>query len=256
MKREIGYFLLALSYFTRIPVREHAEFTQDGLDRSMCYFPYVGYLIGLLSMLVYVSVALVLPKEIAILSAMTVSTGLTGGFHEDGLADCYDGLGSTFDRDSALRIMKDSRLGTYGALALMYNFALKFFSLYHLPDALIPAAILCAHGISRFFALSLTVSMDYVRQGGSANNKAFASHVSRARLIVAGLTVLPLFLFTPVYASLFCIVVLFVFRRILIVYFTHRLGGYTGDVLGASQQGFELLLIICILGSSVFQSSL
>ena len=124
----IRHYLLALQFFTRVPVTgrlaDWVGYSPEMLRRSAAHFPGVGWLVGGLAALVYAGLAMLLPDGgytpllLAVLSTV-FTVRLTGAFHEDGLADVADGLGGSYDKERALDIMKDSRIGAYGAIGLV-----------------------------------------------------------------------------------------------------------------------------------------
>ncbi|MFM9835282.1 MAG: adenosylcobinamide-GDP ribazoletransferase, partial [Methylophilaceae bacterium] len=118
MRNEWRYFLLAIGFFTRIPVPSFADFHEAELNHSGKYFTLVGIIVGLVGAIAYYIFSMVFPTSIALLISMASTIYLTGAFHEDGLADSADGLGGGWQREQILTIMQDSRIGTYGAVAL------------------------------------------------------------------------------------------------------------------------------------------
>ena len=120
LQKQWRYFLLAVGFFTRIPVPSFADFQEVELNHSVKYFPLVGILIGCLGALSFYLASLILPQKIAVLISMAATIYATGAFHEDGLADSADGMGGGWQREQILTIMQDSRLGTYGAVALFF----------------------------------------------------------------------------------------------------------------------------------------
>src|SRR3989338_5697822 len=109
LRREQRYFLLAVSFFTRLPVPSFTDFHDDDLNYSAKYFPLVGVIVGMVGAGAFILAAKVLPSSIAILVSMATTIYITGAFHEDGLADSADGLGGGYDRERILTIMQDSR---------------------------------------------------------------------------------------------------------------------------------------------------
>ena len=117
-------FLVALQFLTRLPVRL-ARFEAAWLNDCVRHFPLVGALVGAAGAAVLIGAAQLWPGWVAAVLALTATVALTGGFHEDGLADTFDALGGVVPRDKALTIMKDSRIGSYGALALGLTLLLR-----------------------------------------------------------------------------------------------------------------------------------
>ena len=121
--RQWHLFCLALSFFSRIPVPASTPYSPELLNQSSRYLSLVGLLLGALQALVLLATAQLLPFSIAVLLALMAGLVLTGAFHEDGLADTADGLGGGLSLERKLEIMKDSRVGTYGLVALLLAFA-------------------------------------------------------------------------------------------------------------------------------------
>jgi adenosylcobinamide-GDP ribazoletransferase len=245
MKRELRLFFTAMTFFTRIPCARWSGHTEDELNHSTRYFPLVGILIGAIAALVYVATTRFFPVEIAVLASMAASLWTTGAFHEDGLADAADGLGGGWSKEQVLEIMHDSRLGSYGAVALFLMLLAKFEALSHFAPALVPALLIAGHALSRFCAVLVISTQQYVRPSGKA--KPLATKLSRGELALAALFgLMPLALLAPrqLWALLPVALVWLWFSRLL----RRRLGGYTGDCLGTTQQLCELAFYLGVLG--------
>lgn len=248
MMRELRLFFTALMFFTRIPCGRWAGSSQDDLNRASRYFPWVGLLVGVGAAAVYGGSHLYFPQEIAVLLSMAATLLLTGAFHEDGLADAADGLGGGWEKEQVLTIMQDSRLGSYGALVIFMALLLKFQTLTHLAPAMLAWVMIAGHSLSRFAAVLVIATQEYVRASGKA--KPLATKLSTPGLIVAAIGgLLPLAAFAPhfLWALVPVALVWLWFSRML----KRRLGGYTGDCLGAMQQLCELAFYLGILGLSV-----
>ena len=243
---ELRYFLTALGYFTRVPVPRWVGFERHYLNAAARYFPLVGLMVGAVAALVYLTALRVFPASIAVLLSMAATLLLTGAFHEDGLADCFDAFGGAYTRDDALRIMHDSRIGAFGAIALVVALALKWQTLAALPPMRAVWLMIAAHAASRTFAISYLLTLDYVRAEGKA--KPVAQRMSYAAFALAAMCGLP-WLFWPDWkAGCVCVAVLVVMRFFIGRYFVRRIGGYTGDCLGFAQQLFELAIYLTGLG--------
>lgn len=244
MSRQWRLLRITLAYFTRIPLPPVRDFAASELHEAARYLPLAGWLVGAAAALVLYLVALVLPIEVAVLLSMVTTIWMTGALHEDGLADTMDGLGGGWSKEQVLTIMKDSRIGSYGAIALMLALLVKYQSLMHISLTLLPLAMWAAHAVSRFAVLLLMAQQEYVRDEGKA--KAVAGGFSASSMGVAATAGLIPMLFLPIYtwwALLPVALVWFWFSRKL----KQRLGGYTGDCLGAMQQLTELTFYLGIL---------
>lgn len=251
---EVRLFGVALQFLTRVPVRL-GDFDPRWLNDSARHFPLVGALVGLFGAGVLWGAGALWPAPVAVLLSMAATVWLTGGFHEDGLADTCDGLGGSVSRERALEIMKDSRLGSYGALGLALTLALKAAVLSDLAGAsivLATASLVLAHAASRACAVALMCALPYAGDAGQAKARPMAQPTGPIALVVAavwtvlvaaslalllpaqfGASRLAFMLACAVAAALLCAAWL---RR--------RLGGYTGDALGATQQWTELAVYL------------
>jgi adenosylcobinamide-GDP ribazoletransferase len=239
---ELRYFFTALGYFTRVPVPRWVGFEREYLNAAARYFPLVGAMVGGVAALVFLAALRVFPAGVAVLLSMTATLVLTGAFHEDGLADCADAFGGGYTRDDVLRIMHDSRIGAFGAIALVIALALKWQTLAALPPMRAAMLMIAAHAASRAFAISYLVTLDYVRAEGKA--KPVAQRMSVMSLALALAFGLPWLLWMGWRFACVTVVVLASLRFIAGRYFVRRIGGYTGDCLGCAQQVFELAIYL------------
>ncbi len=246
MHRQSRLFFTALAFFTRIPCIAWAGTSEDDLNHAVRYFPLAGIIVGSAAAAVFWLADNILPQALAVLLSMSATLLLTGAFHEDGLADAVDGLGGGWSPEQILAIMKDSRVGSYGVVALVMVLLIKFQTLTALDAGLIPATLVAGHALSRFAAVLLIVLQDYVRETGKA--KPLAQKITPSEcLLAAGFGFAPLVLL-PAKTLLALSAVIFIwfwFSRKLRL----QLGGYTGDCLGAMQQlceaGFYIGVLAC-----------
>jgi adenosylcobinamide-GDP ribazoletransferase len=239
---ELRYFFTALGYFTRVPVPRWVGYEPHYLNAAARYFPLVGALVGAAGAIVYMAALRIFAPGIAALLSMATTLLITGAFHEDGLADCVDAFGGAYSRDDTLRIMHDSRIGAFGAIALMIALALKWQTLAALPPTRAAWLMIAAHAASRACAISYLVTLDYVRAEGKA--KPVAQRMSPGAFGCAIVLGVP-WLFWPQWrAACITLLVLVALRFMLGRYFVRRIGGYTGDCLGFAQQIFELAIYL------------
>ena len=238
VRRELEYFFEAVRFFTRLPVPAWVGHSSEALQRSSRYFPAVGLIVGGVAALVFIATSFFWPKTLAVLAAMASTLLLTGAFHEDGWGDMVDGFGGGWEKAQILSIMKDSRIGSYGAVAMILLLLTKFFALVEIEPTMIPAVLLAGHAFSRLCAISLLRRLAYVRDEGKA--KPLATQIGRGELAFAALTaLLPLLLLPPGQAAagvaFAVLATIYLARK-----FKRRIGGYTGDCLGATQQLAEV----------------
>lgn len=238
------HLLNAIRFLTVVPT-PHSDETPapDWLARAMKYFPLVGAGIGLVSALVFVVAHQFWPPLIAALLAVTSSVALTSALHEDGLADTADAFGGGWTVERRLAIMKDSRIGTYGALALGLGCALRIAALSSLPLWAGAAALIAMHAAAR--AMPAFVMNRLVYAGDtSAMKVSYAEAPVRSGeitflLVTALLAAVPLAFIT--FKSVVVGLLLGTLLGALLARSAKRLiGGYTGDVLGAIEQLFEI----------------
>ena len=227
-------------FLTRLPLaRVHLR--EEHFTEAVRYYPLVGLLVGGVAAAAFAVGAAVGSTAIAAVLAVAATLLATGAFHEDGLADLFDGLGAATP-ERMLEIMRDSRLGTFGAAALFCVLALKIAALVELPTGIALAALLAAHGLSRYSAVLVIATSRYVRGEGTA--KPVATGVSRTSMTVAAITALAILGGVALYAgwgaALSLGVGLVIGQILARSFFERRLGGYTGDCLGAVQQLSEL----------------
>jgi adenosylcobinamide-GDP ribazoletransferase len=248
--RELRLFLIALQFMTRVPVPSWVGFEDEWLNRSARHFAGVGVLVGGFGAGVLWVAAQAWPMPVAVGLSMAATLWLTGALHEDGFADTCDGLGGAVSRERALEIMKDSRIGAYGAIGIVAMLGLKAATLATLPLASAPAALVLGHTASRAAATVLMALLPYAGDPAHAKAKPLARQVGSVEVVGAvlwvGLVCIGLWALDAITASTMSIglasaaVVTMVCARWL----RRRLGGFTGDTLGATQQIAELALLL------------
>lgn len=249
IRRELGYFLGAVGFFTRLPVPGWVGHSAAALSQCARYFPAVGLLVGGIGALVYWLALHLWPQPVAVLLSMAATLYATGAFHEDGLSDTADGLGGGWDKARILAIMKDSRVGSYGVVALVLALLGKFALLSGIDAALVPAALLAGHAVSRFGATLIMATLDYARDDESSKSRPATHRPSLASLLLAaGFALLPLLLL-PLAKALAGIVLAALAATWLAAKFQRWLGGYTGDCLGAVQQVTEVLFYLGLMAN-------
>jgi adenosylcobinamide-GDP ribazoletransferase len=252
----VRHYLLALQFFTRLPVTgrlaEWVGFSPQMLRASAAHFPGVGWLVGFVGATVFVLALQGLSGAAGALAAallsMVATVLLTGAFHEDGLADVADGLGGSADRNRALEIMKDSRIGAFGAIALVLA------SLAGQGVQAVAGAIVGAHVLSRLAPLFLIRWLPYVGDAGASKAKPLADAIGGGALLVGVLWSVPalaLVLVTQGSARTAAVVAACAVAALVMArMFRRRLRGFTGDGLGATQQVCELAIYLALAWQS------
>ena len=242
MKPGLKQLLLMLQFFSRLPLPWQLTVTEEDFHQGILFLPLVGLLLGAVNALAYWLGAMLGGRELAALAAIVSNLWLTGAFHLDGLADTCDGIYSSRKRERMLEIMKDSRVGTNGACAIVLDFLLRWVGLSLLTETMAPLVLLLMPVAARSCNPLLMQSV-YARREGLGN--LFIGKVSWPRtlasVLIGGGIVYGITGHWLVLAG-FALVVLFqfLFRQ----YITGILGGMTGDTLGAGDECSELLLLI------------
>ena len=242
IRRQLNSFLGAVVFLTRIPVGSLYDFQRENLSRSVIYFPIVGMVVGFAGGMVLMAGHLFLPSLIAVLLCMVATVVMTGGIHEDGLADAADGLFGGRNAVRCLEIMKDSRLGTFGGLALWFSLTGKLLLLNTVLERnvwLAFAAIVMAHTLGRGACVALLYFYPYVRVEGS-KAKLFGDSVTRGQLLPALAFPAALAFALMGGGAASCLVAAVLVTGLAGIYFKRKIGGVTGDCLGAANQLVEL----------------
>jgi adenosylcobinamide-GDP ribazoletransferase len=254
MLLQLRLFFVALQFLTRVPIPRWVGFEPAWLNSSARYFPVVGTLVGLVAAGVLWVAGLAFPPSVAAGLSIAATVLMTGAFHEDGLADTSDALGGHVSRERALEIMKDSRIGTYGAVAIVLVLGLKTAALTAMRPALAIPAYVLAHTLSRAVPVILLRHLSYVGSLEHAKAKPMARHVACLDVSVALLWA------AAVCGAIFWLEAerlnalgasLLLSAAVTLTsarWLRKRLGGYTGDTLGATQQITELVVLFAWLG--------
>ena len=245
-------FRVCLGLLTRLPVDIAGTVPLIVIARSSRWFPAVGALVGAMSALVLFLCNLMgLPNIVAVMVAMGVAILLTGALHEDGLADVADGFGGGANREAKLEIMRDSRVGTYGMLALILTVGLKsalLTSLMNIGVASTAMAIIVAASISRLTPVLLMNRLATARTDGMSVNAGKPSPESVR--IACGLALASLLLLSGWQEILRTIIATLAGSYAIGALAQRQIGGQTGDVLGAGQQMAEICILVSLVAVS------
>lgn len=260
IKQEWTLFLVAIQFLTRMPVPSFKQYDPQWLHQSSRYFPAVGLLVGVLCAGVFWLGSLLFTPLVAAVLSTAFGIKLTGAFHEDGLADSCDGLGGGLTRERTLTIMKDSRLGTYGVLGLVSALLLKISLLAAMPPQVAAVALIIGHTASRLLCISLLILLPYGGEIAHAKAKPMAQQLTPSQwlfgsgwLLVAAILLMvclpdalqQISIIQWLSALIFALLATGYMERLL----SRRLGGYTGDGLGATQQLSEVAIYMGLAAS-------
>jgi adenosylcobinamide-GDP ribazoletransferase len=239
-------FLTAVQFLTRFPLPALA-YEQDSLARSVKFFPVVGLLLGAGSVGLYFTLTPHLPATLVALVIVAYLVAITGCLHEDGLADCFDGFGGGWERERVLEIMRDSRIGSYGAAALALSLMARVILIASLPRAQAAAYLMAAPVLSRWSSLPLSFFLPPAREidPQAGQGARIARLTNRGSLITGSLLA-----FAAVFALLRMRALVPISMAILVtlltgLYYRRRIGGITGDCFGATNQLSEIAVLFC-----------
>lgn len=234
---------LAVQFMTRLPIRSKG-LDPARLSRAAAWFPAVGLLVGGIAAFAYMLLIPHLARILVALIAVLVMVMTTGGLHEDGLADCADAFGGGWTREDKLRILKDSRIGSFGAIVLILSLGVRIVLLATLPAGSVLDYLISAQVLARWTPLPLGAILQPARgpdgQGGRIAGKtswvtvAFGSVLALASVCF----LLRLAAWPPVLATLAVVVVSG-------LYYRRQIGGVTGDCMGATIQISEIAVYLC-----------
>jgi adenosylcobinamide-GDP ribazoletransferase len=243
MPRQLQLLACAVQFLTRLPVPLHGDFEPGLVTRAARYFPLVGQAVGLVSAAAWLAASQLWPPALAAVAAVAASIVVTGALHEDGLADTADGLGGGASPERRLEIMKDSRIGTYGVLALGLITALRIGALATLTPRLGALVLVAGHGAARAACLMVMRATPYAgnRQAArwtpSDDPPTFGEFAAAALIAIWPFALLPQpVLFAGLAPALAAAWLTMLAAR-------KAIGGHTGDVLGAVEQVFEAVFL-------------
>jgi len=241
--------IVALQFLTRISIFPNMAVTPQEIGRSIAFFPLIGAVMGALQYVVFLSCYQFLHLPLLVVAGLLLINEalFTGAFHWDGLADTFDGFYSTHKtKEEMLTIMKDSRIGVMGTMAIVLIAFLQYSGFYCLmetnnSDFLV--ACLAIYMFSKWCCAFVTVTTSY--SGNRGKGMAFVEHVNWKTLLVASMVIFPLFLFY--FRTLFVFFGMFFFLAVWQRYCCKKIGGITGDVLGATVKICETIVLIGFL---------
>ncbi len=244
MKEIFCNFLLMIQFLTRIPVNVSLPCEKDNFRRASIFFPVIGLVVGGIQWGVYKLLVNIIPIDAVMIIILIVGVIVTGAIHIDGLGDTCDGFFAFKGSDRIIEIMKDSRIGTYACIAMVMDLLLKY-TLFSFIVPKFSVAIIAAPMISRCSVLFLGFKGKTAKSTGTGN--FFIGNVGIAQFIIGlviTLGVLAL-LMTPRYIVILLIAAL-ILSFIFNLFCEKRIGGLTGDTLGANNELVELLTLILI----------
>lgn len=245
MSRQLQLFLCAVQMLTRLPTPKLKGWAPDWIARSAVYYPVVGAMVGGVCASVFWLTSMVWSGVLPALLAIGAGVLVTGAFHEDGLADAADGLLGGATPERRLAIMKDSRIGSYGALALGLVLGAKVLALGETPVPLGAFGLVAAHACARPAAVGVMWALPYAGDTATAKLAPSARVRPGEMMLAAGLGLLSLLLW-PSGRAVLALAAGSVAAGLVALIARRKIGGWTGDVAGAAEQVFEAAFLLVL----------
>ena len=252
MMKYLDAFILAVQLLTRIPIKKQVAVSDDTLTKGVIFWPFIGLITGAIQLGVYYLLSFIMARPAAVVLTVLTQILINGGFHLDGLCDTADGIYSARTRERMLEIKKDSRIGTNGVIAAFFDIILKITLLGQLSHPMIPILLMPVAG--KFVQGVLMYEAVYARKEGLGNSyigkisfPVFMTITAIGTVIIGGILAFsgsPWLIFVP----LICLLFAFGFRR----YIEAKLGGLTGDILGAGSELTEIVFLVLMNISDIF----
>jgi adenosylcobinamide-GDP ribazoletransferase len=233
----------AFQFLTRLPLAR-LTYKPDALLRAMKFFPLVGLAVGAGDAAIYRLLSSHLPAAMVALLIVLFSTLVTGGLHEDGLADSADAFGGGWSREQTLEIMKDSRIGSFGALAIVFSVTGRIVLLTYLPLASFVQYVISADVLCRWTMLPLGLALPAARENGSQGAR-IAGRISGVSLAVGTLFSFGVVGYLLRQSMIVPVTAASIVTLLSGLYCRHRIGGITGDCFGATSQLTLAAVYLC-----------
>jgi adenosylcobinamide-GDP ribazoletransferase len=245
MKEIISNFLLMIQFLTRIPVNMSLPCERDNFRKASIFFPIIGLIVGSIQWIIYELLAGILPSDAVIVIVILAGIIITGALHIDGLGDTCDGFFAFKGNDRIIEIMKDSRIGTYACIVIVMDLLLKY-TLFTYIVHQFSVAIIVVPVISRFSLVLLGFRGKNAKSTGSGN--LFIGNIGRSQLLISFIiTVVILMVIIDLkYLAVMLLLVAFIVTFLFNSFCEKKIGGLTGDTLGANNELVEIMILILI----------
>jgi adenosylcobinamide-GDP ribazoletransferase len=239
-------FFQALSFLTILPVGKILPSEEKELARSMAFFPLVGLVIGLLLALGYYLLSFLFPKPLVLWLTIGLLAFLTRGLHLDGFADTMDGLASGGTREKILEVMRDSRIGAFGVISLILLIGSKYLALDQIPNPSIPYSLLLMTVMGRNSMVLVCYRSPYARFGEGLG-KSFTENLRTRETAFSLVSAFGIALLLMGVKGILVFLGICLFSLGYRFFFVKKLGGVTGDILGAANELTELLCLLILI---------
>lgn len=237
----INGLILGLQFLTRLPVNINVDYDRKNLTKATFYFPFIGMLIGAIAAIIYYVFSFI-NNDMAALCTVLSLVVTTGGLHMDGLSDTADGFFSSRPKEKILDIMKDSRVGAFGVIAIVMDLLFKYVVIKSMDKNMAMVYIILSSGISRSMVAMFFSFGKSPRKGGMGD--MLINKDSKKYFIVSAIIFILIGAFIAKYNFLVVILTVIIFSLLFMRYSYKIIGGVTGDVFGANAELCEILALI------------
>ncbi len=239
MRRIVSLFLGAVAFMTRLPVPQKMQCGPEALSSAAVFFPLVGLLVSAGAIILNHVFSRFVAHDVAIVIVLVFLVAITGGLHEDALADAADGFGGGWGKDQILNIMRDSRVGSFGALAIALALLARFVFLSNIPPQRFDSYLVAGQVTSRWTALPLAFFLPPAREQ-SGQGARVAGKITTFTLVTGTLLTVAIVGVALGLKALWVMLAVIVVTGASGAYYRRKIGGVTGDCLGATNQIAEV----------------
>ncbi|HIC90612.1 MAG TPA: adenosylcobinamide-GDP ribazoletransferase [Syntrophaceae bacterium] len=239
-------FLIALQFLTIFTLKKDLKVTNEDLAASTTHFPLVGLTLGVTLVIAQWLFSSILPQGVVNGLLMVLLIICTGALHLDGFADTLDGIAGGMNRKSTLKIMRDSQIGPFGVVGLITLLLTKYLALNELTESLRNRSLLLMPSLSRWTMAEMAYFSEYARKSEGVG-QPFVELIRKKEVLISGTIILIISSVLMAYKGILILAVIALWTFIASKYFNHKLGGVTGDVLGAINEFNEVLILLLIL---------
>lgn len=236
-------FLIALQFLTRIPVGKDLKATEEDFAKGVVYFPIVGLIIGAFNLTILVTASKLIGGVFPVICCLIAGTAITGGLHVDGLADTCDGVFSARNKEKMLEIMRDSRIGTNGTIAILFDYLIRMSLLSMLTGKALYGAVLLSPVAARMLMVLLIKTSTYARSGSGLGGLYLEKQTMKDTVLAAAIGFVIILGFGQIWGIIalgLSTVICFLYRSFIY----SKLQGMTGDTLGAANEILEVSFIL------------
>jgi adenosylcobinamide-GDP ribazoletransferase len=244
MKEAANSFLVAVQFMTRFPVCRRVQHSPDALAKSAVFFPVVGLLVGLGGAGLNLVLSSHMNRGVVVVLILIYLVTITGGLHEDALGDAADGFGGGWEKDRVLAIMRDSRIGSFGAVAITLGLLARFAFLTNLSPAKFSGFFIAGQVLGRWTALPLAFFLPSARGSEAGQGKSIARKITLLSLGAGTFVTVAIVAAALRIAALWTSLTAVTIAAASGLYYWRRIGGITGDCLGATNQITEIAIYL------------